>query len=203
MTLMDRHRVNWSGFVGGPGVSTFYCVSSFPMNAHLNWLFAALSSFLPTDVHLTFDPTGDTIESTTGALTGTWSDTASAAVDGTNSAAYSAVSGALIRWVTNAVLSGRKLRGHTFLVPFAGDTYDTSGQISSTNVALITGAVQALATAMSGTMLIWERPRLARAAYTDRRGVTHPAITARAGAAAAVQTATCRPTVTELRSRRD
>jgi hypothetical protein len=201
--LIDRHRVNWNGFVGEPGVSTFYCVSTFPMNAALHSFFDAIKAYLPADVHINFEASGDILESTTGALTGTWVDAASPAVVGTDTSGYSAVSGALMRWVTNAVVSGRRLLGHTYLVPFGAGNYDTSGQVSSTAVTALTAAGVGLSGGLSGTMLIWERPRLARAAYTDRRGVTHPAVTARGGSAAAVQTAACRAEVTELRSRRD
>jgi hypothetical protein len=203
VALIDRHRVNWTGFLGSPGISTFYIVSTFPMNVSLRAFFASIVAYLPSDVTLTFDASGDTLDSVTGALVGTWGDVAVAPVTGSDAAAYSGVSGALVRWVTNAVLSGRKLKGHTFLVPFGGGQYDTSGQILSATVTAVSAAAASLASGLSGTMLIWERPRLARAAYTDRRGVTHPAITSRVGGAAAVQTASCRAVVTELRSRRD
>ena len=203
MTLLDRHRVVWTGFIGAPGVSTFYVATGTALNAALATFFTAIDATLPADVVLEIEPAGDTIESSTGALTGAWTDSAPALIHGSDAAAYSAVSGALVRWGCATFLSGRRLRGHTFLVPFGGDLYDTSGQISASVIAIITAAAGSFVTSLSGNLIIWQRPRLAEPAYTDRAGHTHPAVTARLGGYGPVLTGTCRPVVTELRSRRD
>jgi hypothetical protein len=203
MAVLDRHRVTWTGFIGAPGVSTFYCATGFPMNAHLHTFFVAIASVIPTDVTITIEPSGDSIESTTGSLTGTWADTTPAPVVGSDATSYSAVSGLLIAWTTSVFLSGRRLRGHTFIVPIGADIYDTAGQVAGAAAVSVEAAAQALVTAGSGTQMIWQRPRVAQASYTDRRGVVHPAITARGGGFGSVSTAVCRRLVTELRSRRD
>lgn len=203
MAALDRHRVSWTGFIGQPGVSTFYCVSGTAMNAALHTFYDTIKALLPTDVRINFAAEGDTIESTTGELTGTWTDVASAQISGTDGSAYSAVSGILVQWLTATFLSGRRLRGHTFMVPVGAASYDTSGQIVNGALVLIRPAAQALATAMAGNFVIWQKPRAAAAAYTDRRGLVHPAITSRGGGYGPVATGTARSAVTELRSRRD
>ena len=203
MVDLDRHRVAWTGFIGEPGVSTFYVAGGTAANAALQTFFTSICAYLPTDVVLQVEPSGDTIDSATGALTGAWSDTTEAALAGTDSYSYSAVSGILVRWHSATFLSGRRLRGHTFLVPVSSHGYDTTGQVDSGHVLGTTTAAQAMITTLGGALLIWQRPRVARGAYTDRRGVVHPAITARGGGYGPVTTGTCSPKVTELRSRRD
>ena len=203
MADLDRHRVSWTGFLGASGVSTFYVDAGIPANAHLETFFTALCEYLPPSVHLTVEPAGDTIDSATGALVGSWTDTAPTGLAGTGGGQFSGVSGLLLRWYTDTFLSGRRLRGHTFIVPISIESYDASGQIASGYVVGATAAQTALIASLGSALKIWERPRVAAGAYTDRRGVLHPAVTARSGGYGPVITGSCRPTVTELRSRRD
>jgi len=173
------------------------------MNNALNAMFTSFCSNFPPVVHLQVEATGDTIDSSTGALVGSWADTVHAGLIGTSGSDYSAVSGALLRWFTNTFLSGRRLRGHTFLVPISGGNYDSAGQIIPAVIVGYDAIVAAFIAAMGTDFKMWQRPRLAKPAYTDRRGVTHPAISARGGGFGPVITGSARPTVTELRSRRD
>ena len=203
MAALDRHRVTWSGFPGSPGVSTFYAPTGSVINAYLRTFFDAIKGSLPTDVTITVQASGDTLESTTGALVGSWTDAGTAPVVGADPAPYSAVSGALVSWGTSTFLSGRRLRGHTYLVPWGGDHYSSFGTIDSGSIASVSAAAGALITSAGGGLTIYQRPRVAQPAYTDRRGVLHPAIVARGGGYAPVVNAVCRELVTELRSRRD
>lgn len=203
MATLDRHRVAWTGFAGAPGISTFYFAAGYPVNTALRAFFQGLVNYLPTGCTTQVEPTGDEMDSSTGALIGAWADTAVSPSVGLDSNAYSAVSGALLRWQTATYLSGRRLRGHTYLVPLGGDQYDTSGTLTSGFVTTVGGLMTTLLTATGGSMYVWQRPRLAASAYTDRRGVVHPAITSRGGGYAPVITGAVRSEVTELRTRRD
>jgi hypothetical protein len=203
VTTIQRIRCDWTGFVGSPGISTFYATSAATLVPQIRTMFNAITGFLNTDVHIQVENAGDELDATTGALVGAWSTSAVGSVTGTATGGYSAVSGALMQWGTPVVLGGRRLKGHTFLVPLATGGYDTSGQILSTTVSGITTAQMALVTAASGNFLLWQRPRTASPSWTDRTGRVHPAITARGGGYGAVDTASCRAVVTELRSRRD
>lgn len=203
MVDLDRHRVDWTGFLGGPGISTFFCAAGTAMNSHLNSFFTSLAAYLPSDVNIQIEPNGDTIDSATGLITAAWADTPEALLTGTATGGYSAVSGALVQWGSATYLSGRRLRGHTFIVPINDTAYDNTGVISAAYVTGLTSAAAALVSSMAGNMMIWQRPRVAAPAYTDRRGVVHPAITARIGGYGPVTTGKGRPKVTELRSRRD
>jgi hypothetical protein len=203
MAALERIRCIWTGFVGSPGVSTFYATDAATLLPQLRTFFQVCHDYLPTDVYIDIEPSGDTIESTTGALTGSWAGSAVAQVHGNDSAAYSGVSGGLVQWASSTVLSGRRLRGRTYLVPFGGGQYDVSGQIASSQRGSIAAAAQALATAASGNMKIYQRPRSAHASWTDRRGVVHPAVSARSGGFGSVDTGSMRAVVTELKTRRD
>lgn len=61
-----------------------------------------------------------------------------------------------MRWITGAVIGGRKLRGRTFLVPFLADQFDTSGTINNTTVTTHQTAGNVLAA--TGKLQIWKRP---------------------------------------------
>jgi hypothetical protein len=203
MTPIQRIRVTWDGFIGAPGVSTFYANTAATLVPQLNTFFAALVNTFPTDVHIKVQPEGDELESTTGELTGGWAGGASAPVVGSGAGGYSAVSGELVQWKSPAVLSGRRLRGHTFLVPIVSAAYDASGQVAASYLAICQAAATALIAASAGNMLLYQRPRVARAGWTDYRGHVHPAVTARSGGYGPVTTGTARAIVTELKSRRD
>jgi len=203
MTSIQRVRCDWTGFIGQPGVSTFYAVAASTLVPQLRTFFDAIKLLLPTDVNIQVEGSGDELESTTGALTGSWTTTTPASVQGASANVYSAVSGALVQWKSDTVLSGRRLRGHTFIVPLVAVGYDTSGQVLSTFRTSLNAAAAALVLAAGSNMLLYQRPRVAAPAYTDRKGVVHPAIVARGGGYGPVVTGTSRAIVTELKSRRD
>src|SRR5450759_2662767 len=114
MPNLDRHRLNWTGFIGAPGVSTFYVIAGTNANPFLHDFFDTIKAYLPQDVTIQVEATGDTLDYATGALVGAWSGTSVSPVVGTSANAYSAVTGALVRWGSATFLSGRRLRGHTF-----------------------------------------------------------------------------------------
>jgi hypothetical protein len=198
MTSIQRIRVNWTGFFGGPGVSTFYATAASTLVPQLRAFFAALVSALPNTVTIHVEEGGDEIESTTGEIVGSWTTGVSANVVGTSAVAYPAAAGALVDWQCATILSGRRLRGRTFLVPLQGSSYDTSGQVTSSTRAAILAAAQALVAAAAGNLVVWQRPRKAREADGSR-----PAITARGGGYGSVTGASVPGPVAVLRSRRD
>jgi len=198
MTAIQRIRVNWSGFVGAPGVSTFYATDAATLIPLLHTYFTALVNVFPNVVRINAELTGDEIESTTGVLTGVWAGGTFAQVSGGSAGVYASPAGVLQRWDTATILSGRKLRGHTFLVPAASTCFDTSGQVLAGTVTTAQAAAAALITAAAGNMLIYQRPRAARAADGSR-----PAITARGGGYGPVSASRIGSAPAILSSRRD
>jgi len=183
MTTLYRVRVRWQGFSGGPGISTLYFVNAPHLSA-VRALFDGLKPNLPGTVTLVFANQQDTIESTTGELNGTWTDTAAANVVGTGTGTYAAAAGYGINWSTSGLVNGRHIVGHTYLVPGAGTT--TTGIPTTTELATITTACGTFLTAAGSDFVIWSRPTASRA------GSFHP-----------VTGASALPYYTVLRSRRD
>lgn len=182
MVTIHKIRVAWTGLPGAPGVSTFHC-SGPPgtMMADLRTFFEAVKATLPTSCVLTYPSTGVDIDSSTGLATGTWSASAPSPTTGTNPAAYIAPAGAVVNWKTGFFAGGRELRGKTFLVPLASDTYQNDGSLNNTNRTSFQTAATALVSS-GGNMII----------YSRRNGATAP-----------VTSATVPDKAVVLRSRRD
>lgn len=193
---INRIRCAWTGFVGGPGVSTFYSLDPATDLPLLHGFFDGIKTLLPDTVTITIEPTGDVLDETTGNLTGAWSEDGPAQVDGTVSGGYGAPMGLVVIWETGAIMDGTRLRGKTYIVPVSYSVYDVDGSIQIDALALARGVAQSLAAA-SG-LVVWHRPRAARAADGSR-----PAVTARAGGYASISDATVHDKVAILTSRRD
>lgn len=158
---------------------------------------ADISGLIPNDVDLHVDPFGDQIDETTGDLVGSWSDTAVGDTTGTGGTDYAAPVGMCVDWLTGVVMDMHRLRGRTFIVPCSSAQFDTDGSPTVTAVAALQSAGDALI-AHSGQLLVWHRPRAARAADGSR-----PAVIARAGGYASVNAAHVPDLAVVLRSRRD
>lgn len=192
---ISRIKVTWTGFQGAPGVSTFYTENEAYDLSLIQDFFDAIKAMIPNNVTITFPGTGDVLDETTGAITGTWTSAAPAAVDGTNASDYAAPVGMCVNWETGVVQDGRRLRGKTFLVPLSGDMFDTDGTPDATAVATLLAAAQTLAT--GSYLVVWHRPRAAKSA------VTIPAVSSRAGGFASISDASVTDMAAVLTSRRD
>lgn len=157
MTEISRLRTAWTGFIGGPGVSTMYFLDTLTAVASVHDFWAALLSRFPVDVMLQVENIGDVIEDTTGEMTDSWSADSVGVLAGTGSGNYAAPSGACINWLTDTVTHGRRLRGRTFLVPLAGGVYDGDGSIGAASLEAIQTAADDLISAQSASFVIWHR----------------------------------------------
>jgi hypothetical protein len=198
MANIDRIRVSLFGFIGGPGVMTFYASDAAALLPDLQTFLAALVPGLPSTMNLDVEHTGDTVVDATGVLVGGWSGSALATLTGADTAPYPAPSGACVTWVSDGIPWGYRLKGRTYLVPIGGGSYDTDGTINPTNVANIQAAADAFVTAGAGNFKVWNRPRAARAADGSR-----PAVIARAGTSFDVVSAVVADRTAVLTSRRD
>jgi hypothetical protein len=95
------------------------------------FLFEMVNS-LPDEVTISFP--GEVLErnTSTGVLEAAHGITAPASFGGNVSGAFAAPAGARVHWNTDAIVSGRRLRGRTFIVPIATAAYDTNGTLTST-----------------------------------------------------------------------
>lgn len=185
MVAMERVLVTWTGQTGLPGVSVFYGAPGSSVNTDVKAFFTSIRAEFGTALSWTVPGSGDTIDSATGALTGSWSNpTGGGIVQGLSNTAYAAGVGAYVNWGTGVIANGRRVRGRTFLTNINAGDYDVSGTI-------LTGAITSFTSAAStlyGTakLVIWHRP--------PRGGST--------GQACVVTSATVPDQVTSLRTRR-
>lgn len=169
MAEMLRVKILWTGLPGGTGYTNLF-FREFSAGAQTqaiaqsavdrtNIFLATLSGRLPPSVTLAIDGVVDRIEETNGELQGFFNVTAPASRVGTGTGNYSAASGAVINWYTNGVRTGRRIRGRTFLVPFAGDALGPNGTLDDTKLASLRSAVTTLIDAAgTGDLGVWARP---------------------------------------------
>lgn len=191
MASIWRYRMRWSGWAGGPGVSTLYAsdVAGTPQD-HANavaGLFADVMtpsgapSLMPPNVKLVGDPYVDVINPATGDQTGTVAVAPVATINGGALAAYSDVSGLSITWITAAFLNGRRVKGRTYFVPMSGGAYDTDGTLSTAVLASVQGAITQYLGKISEPV-IWHRPTTvggsdgSDSSIAAGRIIDHPAI---------------------------
>lgn len=198
MPNISRVRVAMTGFIGAPGVMTFYCLDPVVFLPALNTFLTSLTGILPNTVYLNTEPTGDTLDSVSGALTGAWTTTAPAQVRGTVSGGYSAPVGAVVHWLTGTIIDGHRLRGKTFIVPVTASNFGSDGQLTPAAVTLLRNAATALVGSTVANFVVWHRHRAARPA-----DATHKAVTERAGGHSPVSGSAVPASPAVLRSRRD
>ena len=157
MTELSRVRSVWSGFPGGPGVTTMYFLDTATAVASVHAFWTTLGGMLPGDVSIQVQNAGDIIEDSTGALTGAWSATAVAAVGGGSSNKYAAPAGAVINWLTETIGPHRRLRGRSFIVPIEGDSFQSNGSLDPTKLGYLQSAADDLVASQSASFVVWHR----------------------------------------------
>jgi len=146
----------------------------------------ACKGFLPSDVTIQVENTGDELDSVTGALVNEFTTAAVAPVTGTSSAVYAAAVGALANWKTSVVVAGSRLRGKTFIVPVTAGFFTTAGALTLECTATIETAGGTLIADQSSSFVVWHRP-----------------VNGAGGNYALVASVTAPTTASVLRSRRD
>lgn len=158
MADIVRVRVEWNGLTGLPGISTFYVGTTDADISELVAFFNAIKGLFPSGLTWTVPNTGDVLDVATGELTGTHIFTGAGSVSGTVAAgAHAAGVGCRVRWLTGAVVGGRRMIGTTFLTHLVSTNYDSSGTITTAALGTIQTAATTFATAGSPWQ-IWHRP---------------------------------------------
>lgn len=166
---MAIHQVTavWTGFQGAPGYTNFHFMAGGGLisdaQQSADRVLAAidnLPSLLPADVTIRIQPEVREIDEATGEVTNFHNITPGGLAQGTGTGGYSAASGAVVNWRTNDLRFGRRIRGRTFIVPLAGNSYDPDGTLQT---AVITN-LQAFADDLTGfdldsEFVVWSRPR--------------------------------------------
>lgn len=148
-----EYRANWTSGITGPGVTVVHgrdtAVGSLDAAAQeladrLQAFFTALAGVLPAAVGISFDAEAVMLNTTTGVLESVHPVDPPDPVTGNVSVdAYARPAGARVDWLTAAVVSGRRLRGRTFLVPTGFNTYDNTGTLTSSAITTLNTAAAA------------------------------------------------------------
>jgi hypothetical protein len=195
---LERVRVGWDGFAGAPGVSTFYFLDASSAMTALHSFYTDVAAALPSDVNIQVENTGDRITAASGALVGSWSGTAQTVITGGQAGSYAAPTGCVVDWWTGAILDAHRVRGRTFLVPLAGNSYQDDGSLLDATRVALQAAAESFRSGQASNFVIWHRPFAGSPAVGTR-----PARPAHDGDYAAVTSATVPDKACVLRSRRD
>jgi hypothetical protein len=207
-----RVRVVSSGWLGGPGVNTFYFQPNNDGNTvsaegaqscvdRVHSAFVAMANIFSSSTTFTVSPDVDVLQDETGTLSTTFSVTPPAAVVGASPAGYAPLPAMLLmRLRTSTVNDGSTISGRAFLGP-VGQGNDLNGTpadsartlVLAGGAALFVGGVDA-----DPRLAVWRRPRDA-----DATRKTPSARTARVGLGAAVTSITAPDKFGVLTSRRD
>lgn len=159
---MKQYRVSWTGSpVTGPGVSTFYESPSSGVGGadELVNFFIAIAGVVPAGVQWNIPSSGDLIESTNGHLAGSWSDPGTGGTVGSSGGTgFVNGVGARVVWQTNGIYHNQRVRGSTFIVPMATNSFEGAGNLTAAAIATLQGAADALVSAFP-TMGIFSNPR--------------------------------------------
>lgn len=157
MVVLHKVQVTWSGTKGLPGVSTFYCQDAVDnVITSLDVFYKTFQNNIPTGVTITYPSSGLDIDSVTGQAVGSWKGVGTPAPVACNGAGgFAAPVGAVINWHTGAYVSGRELRGKTFMVPLIGSQFD-DGTLLNLSKSEFQGAADALIF-NAPTLGVWSR----------------------------------------------
>lgn len=175
------HRVvaEWSGGKIGSGFSSFFFDAVVgdaqdavdAVKSLFTGVYGLTGTELPSGITIAFPASVDVLEESNGELQESISVTKPADTVGAASSAYAAAAGAVITWLTAAVIGGQRLRGRTFFVPVAGVGLDTQGTLSPVMLAQLNSAgTQFVASAAQP--VVWHRPTGPTAVDGDARDIT-------------------------------
>lgn len=186
MPTIRRLVVEWTGLTGLPGESVFYSDAATAPSGAVLAFFTAIQSLCPSPLTWTVPSSGDELDDATGTLTGVWTGGAGGSVTASGASQHAAGVGALVRWETGVIITGRRLRGRTFIAPLMNSAYDSAGTIVTGNLATLQTAANTLSS--TSDIGVWHRP-------TSSGGSD--------GSWSPVLAAVCPDKVTSLRSRRN
>lgn len=161
MTDLIRLRLEWTG-PGGAGLSTFYFTeaggsSGDDAAAAVEDFVNGIRGNVANDWTATLSGVQAVIDDATGTLVGTTGIGGGFTISGDNSNEKSPLATqGLIQWGTGSVVSGRILRGRTF-VPGVTDAVNDEGKPTSGYISALNTAAAALIADASSVFRVWSR----------------------------------------------
>ena len=200
MPTLARFTIDWAGggIAGRAQTSLYYLLGGSgipgevitPIALTLQGLLRDnLRPLIPSSVTVAVGSEVQAIDIPTGQIVLVGSPTNGTAPGaGGDAGSYSVASGAVVGLNTADLVAGRRVKGRLFMVPLGGGAYSTSGSLGTGAVNSLQALGNSLVTAggSGNQLVVFSRPRGARV-----------------GAAHIVSSATVRPKVAVLTSRRD
>ena len=159
MANIQRIQIPSSGFIGGPGVTTFYALDAAAALPELKGLMAGFAALQTSNLHYEYPTVGDIIDPINGDLVGSWTAGGRAGDTGGDSAVYSAPSGMCVNWLTGDVLDGHRLKGRSFFVPMSSNVYQDDGSIAPSILSSFQSLADAKVSSMAANFVVWHRPK--------------------------------------------
>lgn len=155
-----RVRTIWTGApLVGPTVSTFYLGGGslgFLSDLHAFW--GAVGNRVPAGITWSTSNTGDVLEDTTGAITGTWTDGTNSTISSSGTGPFAAGVGARMVMSTDGIRNKRRVKGSIYLVPLTTACYQSDGTIDSAVLTALQTAASALLTGLQPEWKVYSRP---------------------------------------------
>jgi len=167
--MVMEYRVNWTGTtITGPGISVFHGRPSplAPGGAAEQDLanrcrayFAAIANLVPNGIVWDFPAEVAELDTVTGQLVNVTPITKPVDVSSNGGVGvYARPAGARTDWLTGAIVSGRRLRGRTFLVPINSAQFDTAGTLVAGAISTMNAAATTyIGTSASFSPSVWSR----------------------------------------------
>lgn len=167
-------RTHWEGTSGGPGLTQIAMNTALittgwetqntePAVNAMRTFWDSLKTLLPNELTLTVSPIVDLYDPVTGELNGSvTSPTVPLPVIGQNTAVYSGGSGFKINWTTGEIKNGRRVAGHTYVVPAVSTAFTTNGTVAPATITMVNNAASAFLGTLAATEIevrVWSRPR--------------------------------------------
>lgn len=194
MTIMHRVRLQYTGFVNGPAVSTLFFVPTTPTDStaqaavdRVRDFMVAIKPYIYAACTWTVSGQVDDVDSVSGDL-----QSSHAVVDRSDGGSGSInpvppANQLMYRFETGQVVNGKRIRGHLYIP--GSDTFNAAGQPSG---GIVTASPAALSALVGTTtpLVVWSRP-------VGPHGAVRP------GNARSIISSTLRSKYAILRSRRD
>lgn len=183
MATIDKATVTWTGYVGAPGYSNFFATPDGNVATRIHAFFTSLKPYLPSSVVITVPNGGDSLDSATGAVTGTWAITpAPALITGGSTSEYAGGAGLSVTWYTDGIVGGKHVRGRTYICPLNSASYENNGTLGSACLTAARNAANLLVVDSAEHLMVWHRPvsgvggsahKVMRAQINDRVAYMH------------------------------
>jgi len=166
MAIM-RVRFKIGGSTGLPGLHTTYWngTGTSPVAAdaldvvdRVHDFWEAISELLSAGLDITCTDPVDVLESTTGELTGSLPPGTVAPVEGDGSSTLPRATMLLLKYLTDDIVGGRRLRGRSFIGPLSVTTNTTGSVTPGSNTTLLTAAGNLQTGTTGSRQVVWHRP---------------------------------------------